>query len=197
MSDEQLELTLKEAAEKLFRLRMQSQTERLDAPSELRQQRRLIARDQDHSNRSGSKQPRKQTAKYAAKTRSTVSSHAQASCHRRRHERQDDQDAAAWRFRAWCGTRSTARFCAARRSATCTTRTTSRTSATRSRSSSARRSRGLKRWDLVRVVAKSQRGGHRRDAGRGARKPKPTQRSRRQRVERRDRRSRFSRDQSS
>ena len=44
MSDEQLELTLKEAAEQLFRLRIQSQTERLDAPSELRRQRRLIAR---------------------------------------------------------------------------------------------------------------------------------------------------------
>ncbi|MDC0937135.1 50S ribosomal protein L29 [Pirellulales bacterium] len=44
MSDEQLELTLKDAAEQLFRLRIQSQTERLDAPSELRRQRRLIAR---------------------------------------------------------------------------------------------------------------------------------------------------------
>ena len=44
MSDEQLELTRKEAAEALFRLRIQSQTERLDAPSELRRQRRLIAR---------------------------------------------------------------------------------------------------------------------------------------------------------
>ncbi|MEM9658943.1 MAG: 50S ribosomal protein L29 [Planctomycetota bacterium] len=44
MSDEQLELTRKEAADHLFRLRVQSQTERLDAPSELRRQRRLIAR---------------------------------------------------------------------------------------------------------------------------------------------------------
>ena len=44
MSDEQLELTAKEAAENLFRLRVQSQTERLDAPSELRRNRRLIAR---------------------------------------------------------------------------------------------------------------------------------------------------------
>jgi len=43
MSDEQLELTLKEAADKLFRLRIQSQTERLNAPSELRRSRRLIA----------------------------------------------------------------------------------------------------------------------------------------------------------
>lgn len=44
MSDEQLALTLKDAAEQLFRLRIQSQTERLDAPTELRANRRLIAR---------------------------------------------------------------------------------------------------------------------------------------------------------
>ncbi len=44
MSDEQLELTLKETCDRLFRLRLQSQTERLDAPSELRKCRRLVAR---------------------------------------------------------------------------------------------------------------------------------------------------------
>lgn len=44
MSDEQLQLTLKETAENLFRLRLKSQTERLTASSELRKQRRLIAR---------------------------------------------------------------------------------------------------------------------------------------------------------
>lgn len=44
MSDEQLSLTLKETAENLFRLRIRAQTERLDAPSELRKHRRLIAR---------------------------------------------------------------------------------------------------------------------------------------------------------
>ena len=44
MSDEQLELTLTEAIENLFRFRVQAQTDRLDAPSELRKQRRLIAR---------------------------------------------------------------------------------------------------------------------------------------------------------
>jgi len=44
MSDEQLQLTLKETYEHLFRLRLQSQTERLDAPSELRKSRRLVAR---------------------------------------------------------------------------------------------------------------------------------------------------------
>jgi large subunit ribosomal protein L29 len=44
MSDEQLELTLKETNEILFRLRIQSQTERLDAPSELRRNKQLAAR---------------------------------------------------------------------------------------------------------------------------------------------------------
>ena len=44
MSDEQLHLTAVEAAENLFRLRIQSQTERLGAPTELRNNRRLIAR---------------------------------------------------------------------------------------------------------------------------------------------------------
>ena len=43
MSDEQLALTLKDVTETLFRLRIQAQTERLDAPSELRRNRRLIA----------------------------------------------------------------------------------------------------------------------------------------------------------
>jgi large subunit ribosomal protein L16 len=44
MSDEQLTLTLNDTVENLFRLRMQAQTERLDAPSELRRHRRLVAR---------------------------------------------------------------------------------------------------------------------------------------------------------
>ena len=44
MSDEQLGLTLKEANENLFRLKIQQQTEKLDAPSELRRNRRTIAR---------------------------------------------------------------------------------------------------------------------------------------------------------
>ena len=44
MSSEQLALTLRETAEGLFRLRIQAQTERLDAPSELRRHRRLVAR---------------------------------------------------------------------------------------------------------------------------------------------------------
>ena len=44
MSDEQLLLTLKEARDGLFRMRIRAQTERLDTPTELRKQRRLIAR---------------------------------------------------------------------------------------------------------------------------------------------------------
>ena len=44
MSSEQLALTLKETSENLFRLRLQAQTERLDAPSELLRHRRTIAR---------------------------------------------------------------------------------------------------------------------------------------------------------
>jgi large subunit ribosomal protein L29 len=46
MSEEQIELTWKEASENLFRLRLQAQTERLDAPSELRRHRHLIAQCQ-------------------------------------------------------------------------------------------------------------------------------------------------------
>ncbi|MFO0870162.1 MAG: 50S ribosomal protein L29 [Pirellulales bacterium] len=44
MSDEQLALTLQETSSGLFRLRLQAETERLDAPSELRRNRRLLAR---------------------------------------------------------------------------------------------------------------------------------------------------------
>ncbi|MGI9517767.1 MAG: 50S ribosomal protein L29 [Pirellulaceae bacterium] len=44
MSDEQLTATLQETAKTLFRLNIQSQTERLDVPTELRRNRRMIAR---------------------------------------------------------------------------------------------------------------------------------------------------------
>ena len=44
MSDEQLLATEKEASQTLFRLRFQSQSERLNTPSEIRKNRRLIAR---------------------------------------------------------------------------------------------------------------------------------------------------------
>ncbi len=43
MSDEQLEATAKEAAENIFRMRIQSQTERNDATNQVRKNRRLIA----------------------------------------------------------------------------------------------------------------------------------------------------------
>lgn len=43
MSDEQLDLTAKDAATQLFRLRVKSQTEKLESPSEKRRNRRLIA----------------------------------------------------------------------------------------------------------------------------------------------------------
>ncbi|MBX3419622.1 MAG: 50S ribosomal protein L29 [Pirellulaceae bacterium] len=44
MSNEQLDATLREASTKLFKLRVQSQTDRLDSPTEVRRNRRLIAR---------------------------------------------------------------------------------------------------------------------------------------------------------
>ena len=44
MSDEQLAATLNEACTTLFRLRIQAQTERLDVPSELKKNRRTVAR---------------------------------------------------------------------------------------------------------------------------------------------------------
>ncbi|NDC62661.1 MAG: 50S ribosomal protein L29 [Planctomycetia bacterium] len=46
MSEEQIRLVWKEAAESLFRLRLQAQTEKLASPSEVRKQRRTIARCQ-------------------------------------------------------------------------------------------------------------------------------------------------------
>ncbi len=44
MNDEQLQATLNETVQALFRLRIRARTERLDAPSELKRLRRLIAR---------------------------------------------------------------------------------------------------------------------------------------------------------
>jgi large subunit ribosomal protein L29 len=43
-TDEQLELSLKEVQNNLFRLRLQSETERLEAPSEIIKAKREIAR---------------------------------------------------------------------------------------------------------------------------------------------------------
>jgi len=44
MSGEQLQELLKQTRESFFRLRLQAETERLAAPSELRKHRRLVAR---------------------------------------------------------------------------------------------------------------------------------------------------------
>lgn len=44
MSDEQLEATMKESIDSMFRLKIRAQTERLDAPSEKKKHRRTIAR---------------------------------------------------------------------------------------------------------------------------------------------------------
>ena len=46
MSDEQLGITLRETKEHLFRLRFQAETERVEAPSEIKKARREIARIQ-------------------------------------------------------------------------------------------------------------------------------------------------------
>ena len=46
MGDEQIRLVWKDAAESLFRLRVQAQTEKLAAPSEMRKHRKTIARCQ-------------------------------------------------------------------------------------------------------------------------------------------------------
>jgi large subunit ribosomal protein L29 len=46
MADDQIRLVWKDAAETLFRLRIQAQTEKLAAPTEMRKQRRTIARCQ-------------------------------------------------------------------------------------------------------------------------------------------------------
>lgn len=76
MSAEQLQLTLGETAENLFRLRIQAQTERLNAPSELRKSRRLIARIKSiQRERELAENPRPSKRK-KAKTKKTGSGHA-------------------------------------------------------------------------------------------------------------------------
>jgi large subunit ribosomal protein L29 len=70
MSDEQLALTLNETSNNLFHLRLQAQTERLDAPSELRKQRRTIARIQTIQNQR--KHVAEQTAAELAATTAAV-----------------------------------------------------------------------------------------------------------------------------
>jgi large subunit ribosomal protein L29 len=46
MADEQIRLVWKDAAEAVFRLRIQAQTEKLAAPTEMRKHRKTIARCQ-------------------------------------------------------------------------------------------------------------------------------------------------------
>jgi large subunit ribosomal protein L29 len=46
MADDQIRLVWKDAAESLFRLRLQAQTEKLASPTEVRKHRRTIARCQ-------------------------------------------------------------------------------------------------------------------------------------------------------
>ncbi len=85
MSDEHLVLLLKETTEHFFRLRLQAQTERLDAPSELRKQRRLIARINTihaaSAARGGSSQAREETRTMPSRVAG-----------RRRDQRQDGED---------------------------------------------------------------------------------------------------------
>ncbi len=44
MSDEQLGLTLRETVDNLFRLRFQAETEKVEAPSEIKKAKREVAR---------------------------------------------------------------------------------------------------------------------------------------------------------
>ena len=44
MSNEQLELTLKDTVKNLFHMRVQSATDRLETPSEIRKAKRVVAR---------------------------------------------------------------------------------------------------------------------------------------------------------
>ena len=92
MSDEHLALSLKDTTKNLFHLRLQAQTERLDAPSELRKQRRIIARIKTIQNqRAGATPRRKPPPPNQLKPRDCR--HAEASGNRNRSQRQDGQDA--------------------------------------------------------------------------------------------------------
>lgn len=72
MSDEQLAMTLKDTTGNLFHLRLQAQTERLDAPSELRKQRRVIARIQTIQNQRKRAAAEKAVAEKAAEKQEQV-----------------------------------------------------------------------------------------------------------------------------
>ncbi|MBM3954466.1 MAG: 50S ribosomal protein L29 [Planctomycetes bacterium] len=57
MPDEQIRLTWKDAAETLFRLRLQAQTEKLKSPAQVKQLRRTIARCQTVLRQRGTLEP--------------------------------------------------------------------------------------------------------------------------------------------
>ena len=57
MGDEQIRLVWKDAAETLFRLRIQSQTEKLAAPTQMRKLRQTIARCKTILNQRGTLMP--------------------------------------------------------------------------------------------------------------------------------------------
>ena len=101
MSDEQLDLTLKDTIKNLFHLRFQSATDRLETPSEIQQGQAATSPGSRRSSASASSQPTKQAAAEGAtqawreqrqpKSRPTERGNAGASS-RRRHQRQDEQD---------------------------------------------------------------------------------------------------------
>jgi len=62
MGDEQLRLVWKDAAESLFRLRIQAQTEKFAAPTEMRKHRKTIARCQTILHQRGALVPSAQPA---------------------------------------------------------------------------------------------------------------------------------------
>ena len=62
MGDEQIRLVWKDAAESLFRLRIQSQTEKLAAPTQIKKLRRTIARCQTILHQRGALVPAAQPA---------------------------------------------------------------------------------------------------------------------------------------
>ena len=72
MSDDQLTDTMRDTTQRLFRLRIQAATEKLDAPSEMRKLRKDIARIQtvqrEREIASASEPPVSETAAPSAKT---------------------------------------------------------------------------------------------------------------------------------
>ena len=123
MSDEQLELTLKEADREPV-----SPADPSADRAARRAQRAAQAAPADRPIKTiQTERTEAAAAKNAARNDQKLQEQADRmpknDSHRRRDQRQDEQDAAASRFRGWCSTPSTARFCAARRSATSTTRT--------------------------------------------------------------------------